>query len=189
MTFPYMLIMRNCTGGMIWQAYTVENEKEAERLTSTARANGYVVQKQEAGYIDETCPGWRNSEDWQAFITGTPTKKQEQLQQVYDILKTIKRDGPYWLGGYKDWLVCCYSIRSIEDLHGFTPIACWSESSEKCCKQWMVCVKDGKFYIDKLFGTDGARDYGLAPVPIDSINYPPHIFDWIFKTIIPNQKN
>jgi len=186
MNFPYMLVMRNSHSGCIWQSYRVENDKEVELLTSTARSDGFLVQKELADYTDETCPGWRNDAEWQARITGIPTEKQKKQQLVYDIMKTIKRNGPYWLSGYKDWLVSCYSIQYINDLQGFTPIACWSECSDDCCKQWLVCVKDGEFYMDKNFGTDRGRGYGLKPVPVESIIYPPHIFDWIFKTIIPN---
>jgi len=186
MNFPYMLVMRNTRSGCIWQAYEVENDKEVQLLTESARSNCFFVNKELAGYTDETSPGWRNTPEWQSRITGVLTEEQKSQQLVYDILKTIKRDGPYWLSGYKDWLVCCYSIRDMGDMHGYMPIACWSEYSDKCFKQWLVCVKDGKFYVDKLFGTDHRCGYGLKIVPVESCDYPPHIYDWIFKTIIPN---
>lgn len=187
MRFPCTLVMRNNSDGCIWQAYRVENDQEVQLLTETAQLNGFLVKKEEDCYATETCPGWRNTPEWQARITGVPTEKQKRQQPVYDLLKTIKRDGPYWLGGYKDWLVACFSIRDLSDFQGVTPIACWSESGD-CCKQWMVCVKDGQFFVDQNFGTDSGRGYGLKPVPVDSLSYPPHIYDWIFKTIIPNYK-
>lgn len=183
--YPKMIIMRNTCGGCIWQAYRVENEQEETILTKNARHNGFIVQSEPPDYTDETTPGWRNCEEWQFQIEGRLTPRAQKRADVRAVLKDIPRVGPYWLGGYDDWLVSCFSLRSLEDLFGFTPIACYSEHSNGCCHQWMVCTKDGEFYVDHL--DCGHRSgYGLQPVKAEDQTYPPHIYDWVFKKIIPN---
>jgi hypothetical protein len=64
MKYPFMLIMRNSPGGMIWQAYEVYNEDEERILTKNANSNGFIVQKENTGYTEETSPGWRESKEW-----------------------------------------------------------------------------------------------------------------------------
>jgi len=179
-----MLIMRNSVGGMIWQAYEVHDTKEVELLTKSATSNGFVVQQEEIGYTDETTLGWRDTQEWKDYRAG----RAEGQNQVREVLKGIRRDGPYWLGGYNDWLVCCFSLRNLDDLHGFMPIACWSELDSRQCKQWMVFTKNERFYIDQLFGGDSGRGYGVKPVMADSVLLPTHIFDWVFKDVIPKHK-
>lgn len=179
-----MLIMRNSSGGTIWQAYEVRDEKEVELLTKTANHNGFLVQEEEVGYTRETTPGWRDSQEWKDYRAGKLSGRALGQQRVREVLKDIRRDGPYWLSGYHDWLVSCFSLRDLDDLHGFTPIACWSEMDGKQCRQWMVCVKDDKFYVDPLFGSE-SHGYGLKPKPAEEMTFPPHIFDWIFKDVIP----
>ncbi len=66
MNYPFMLIMRNSSEGMIWQAYTVYNDEERDTLTYNAHRNGFVVQQEELGYAKETTPGWRYSEEWKS---------------------------------------------------------------------------------------------------------------------------
>lgn len=68
MNFPFQLIMRNTPEGCIWQCYEVQNDKEVELLTRTARANGFIVQHEPAGYSTETWPGWRDTEGWQSYL-------------------------------------------------------------------------------------------------------------------------
>lgn len=68
MNYPYMLIMRNSTHGMIWQAYTVHNEQEQRILTKNANANGFIVQTEYLGYTTETSPGWRDTDDWRKCL-------------------------------------------------------------------------------------------------------------------------
>lgn len=195
MEFPYMLIMRNSYGGCIWQAYEVRDEKEVELLTKTATHNGFLVQKEPAGYIDETTPGWRDSQEWKDYRAGKLSGRALGQQQCREILKDIRRDGPYWLGGYHDWLVSTFSLRSPDDLQGFTPIACWSEiiKTQACpsglCMQYMVCIKDGQYYVDVLgSGQHGINGYGLAPTLATEQTYPPHIYDWIFKDVLPTHR-
>lgn len=183
MNFPKMLVMRNSLGGMIWQAYRIENEKERELLSNSARKNGFIVQEEDADYTDETSPGWRNTPEWKDYVAGKPSPRAQGQARVREVLKPIRRDGPYWLGGYENWLVCCFSLRDLDDLHGFTPFACWSECGSKELKQWMVCMKDGRVYVDRLFGSDRRTTYGLEPKPFEEMTYPPHIFDWI-KSVV-----
>jgi len=67
MQFPHMLIMRNQRGGMIWQAYTVNDGFEASLLTDTAQKNGFIVEQEPSGYTDETWPGWRDTKEWKEY--------------------------------------------------------------------------------------------------------------------------
>lgn len=182
-----MLVMRNTPSGMIWQAYRVANEQEETILTKNAKSNGFIVQCEPPDYTKETTPNWRETSEWKECVTGKLSDRAKGQEAVREILKGIRRDGPYWLDGYKDWLVSCFSLRDPKDLNGFTPIACWSEL-DTVCKQWMVCVKDGEFYVDRLFGSDFGRGYGLKPKLAESQLYPPHVFDWLFKDVIPNYK-
>lgn len=194
--YPYMLIMRNNTGGCIWQAYEVRDDKEVELLTKTARHNGFLVQSEDVGYATETTPGWRDSQEWKDYRAGKLSGRALGQQQCREILKDIRREGPYWLGGYHDWLVSCFSLRSPDDFQGFTPIACWSEISKRsdkypqgCCVQYLVCIKEGQYYVDTLRGAEqhGVNGYGLNPKMslATEQTYEPHIYDWIFKSVIP----
>ena len=185
--FPFMLVMRNSPSGMIWQAYRVENAKEVELLTKSATSNGFIVEQEDADYTDETSPGWRETKEWKDYLAGRLSERAKGQADAHEVLKNIRRDGPYWLDGYHDWLVSCFSLRNLSDLQGFTPIACWSEL-DVVCKQWMVCVKDGRFFVDYLPGDASGRGYGLKPVSAEEQNYPPHVFDWIFKDVIPKYK-
>lgn len=184
-----MLIMRNQIGGMIWQAYRVENEREAELLSRSAKHNGFIVQTEDVDYAEETTPEWRETQEWKDYLAGKLSPRAQGQERVREVLKPIRRDGPYWLGGYNDWLVSCFSLRDLDDLHGFTPIACWSELSDNQCKQWMVCVRNNNYYVDAHFGSDSGRGYGLKPTPADEQIYPPHVYDWIFKTVIPEYQS
>lgn len=66
---PTKLIIRNTSGGMVWQSYTIKNDLEYSLLTETARGNGFgsievVSGTVAAMYDDDTFPGWRESEVW-----------------------------------------------------------------------------------------------------------------------------
>lgn len=64
--------MRNQTGGMIWQAYRVDNEREETILTKNAKANYFLVESEQDGYCDETTPNWRNSQEWKDCLLANP---------------------------------------------------------------------------------------------------------------------
>lgn len=175
--------MRNSPEGMIWQAYNVDDEEEETILTQNAKTNGFIVSREVAGYTEETCPDWRESEAWAKSLKYFRDPSSKPENKVYSILKNIRRDGPYWLGGYKDWLVACFSLRSEEDLKGFTPIACYSELIKEGCVQWMVLTKDDCYYVDKHDFRVSGRDYGVFPVKHSELLYPSHIFDWLYKEL------
>lgn len=100
-----MLIMRNSVRGCIWQAYTVETEQEAKLLTESAKSNWFIVEEQPVGYSEETSPGWKDSQEWQDRLVGRLSERAKGQEESCFLLKDIRRDGPYWLSGYKDWLV------------------------------------------------------------------------------------
>lgn len=59
-------IIRNQTGGMIWQVYTVENEVEVSILDKNRKLNGFESGMVEPNsYMEETWPGWRDLPVWQ----------------------------------------------------------------------------------------------------------------------------
>jgi hypothetical protein len=61
--FPKTLMIRNHEGGMIWQVYHVNNESEAEKLSSNAYGNGFfgsTLEDYQSEY-DETWPDWRET--------------------------------------------------------------------------------------------------------------------------------
>lgn len=74
MKFPFMLVMRNNPHGLIWQAYEVANETEATILTKNAKANGFCVMREDAGYTEETSPGWRDSPGWKSCLSKHETQ-------------------------------------------------------------------------------------------------------------------
>lgn len=84
---------------------------------------------------------------------------------------------------------CIYSIRYLEDLHGYIPVAYaydW-EKNEKGrkvkVKTYLVLEKDGKLYVDPF-----ANGYGVHPIPITDMVYPSEIFDFIFHNVEPAWK-
>jgi len=95
-----MLIMRNSLGGMIWQAYHVENDKEAKLLTATATKNGFRVEKEPTGYTEETSPGWRDTQGWKDYYEKYfPTSIWTQVWRlrngrgIYISLQPAKKEG------------------------------------------------------------------------------------------------
>ena len=53
---------------MIWQAYTVQNDKEVELLSRSAYRNGFRVEMELVGYTEETTPNWRDSQAWKNYL-------------------------------------------------------------------------------------------------------------------------
>jgi hypothetical protein len=60
-SYPKTLVIRNHEGGMIWQIYHVDKEKEAERLSDRAYANGFfaITLEDHRPGSEETWPDWR----------------------------------------------------------------------------------------------------------------------------------
>lgn len=59
--YPKTLLIRNTSGGMIWQVYHVKNETEAIGLAKNASKNafeGITLENYQPSY-EETWPGWR----------------------------------------------------------------------------------------------------------------------------------
>lgn len=59
--YPKTLIVRNHYGGMIWQVYHVQKEREAKILSTTAATNGFeaVTLIDYDVEMKETWPDWR----------------------------------------------------------------------------------------------------------------------------------
>ena len=58
--WPKTLMIRNHDGGMIWQVYHVQNQKEVDRLSSNAYHNGFygsTLEDYQPEY-DETWSDW-----------------------------------------------------------------------------------------------------------------------------------
>lgn len=62
-----MLVMRGKPKGMVWQAYRVENKKEAVLIRRSAMNNGFYVFEESADYTEETSPGWRVTNEWKSY--------------------------------------------------------------------------------------------------------------------------
>ena len=78
-TSPKSLIIRNEFGGMIWQCYRVHNSEEVRLLSKTAKANGFLSVQLEQGMddVEETWPGWRDTDTWKEYYereTGKPVE-------------------------------------------------------------------------------------------------------------------
>ena len=63
--FPKTLIIRNHTGGMIWQVYHIQKLSEAEKLSSSATRNGFeaITLEDYQKDMEETWPDWRETCD------------------------------------------------------------------------------------------------------------------------------
>ncbi len=66
-TFPKTLVIRNESGGMIWQIYHVNNEQEVEILSSNATHNGFfgITLEDYDETAEETWPEWRDTPQWE----------------------------------------------------------------------------------------------------------------------------
>ena len=60
-TYPKTLVIRNHTGGMIWQIYHVKKKHEADKLSSNATKNGFMAITLEdyQPELEENWPDWR----------------------------------------------------------------------------------------------------------------------------------
>ena len=62
------LVIRNTPDGMIWQIYHVQNQEEAEWLSSNATRNGfYGITLEDYSGHEETFPDWRKESDKPLF--------------------------------------------------------------------------------------------------------------------------
>jgi hypothetical protein len=62
-SFPKTLVIRNHTGGMIWQIYHVQKESEADKISANATRNGFeaiTLEDYNPGH-EETWPDWRDT--------------------------------------------------------------------------------------------------------------------------------
>lgn len=68
--YPKTLLIRNTVGGMIWQVYHVQNDKEAELLSTNAHKNAFL-DRELTDYLDEeeTFTDWRETEGGLNIIT------------------------------------------------------------------------------------------------------------------------
>lgn len=70
-TYPKTLMIRNHEGGMIWQVYHVNKEREAKRLAANAYGNGFVgstLENYQPEY-EETWPDWRETDGGKEIIS------------------------------------------------------------------------------------------------------------------------
>jgi len=63
--YPKTLVVRNHEGGMVWQIYHVQKEREARMLAANATINGFEAITLEDHHpdIEETWPDWRETAD------------------------------------------------------------------------------------------------------------------------------
>lgn len=68
--YPKTLVIRNHSGGLVWQIYHVQTEKEAEILSSNATANGFeaITLEDYQPELEETWPDWRETEGGRKII-------------------------------------------------------------------------------------------------------------------------
>lgn len=69
-SYPKTLIIRNHEGGLIWQVYHVQKEREAKLLSGNATENGFMAITLEDFKEDyeETFPDWRETEGGKKII-------------------------------------------------------------------------------------------------------------------------
>ena len=62
--YPKTLIIRNHEGGMIWQVYHVQAEKEASKISINATWNGFyaITLEDYQPEKEQTWPDWRETE-------------------------------------------------------------------------------------------------------------------------------
>lgn len=61
--YPKTLVIRNTIGGMIWQIYHVNSDKEADTISSNAASNGFlgITLEDHQPKLKETWPDWRKT--------------------------------------------------------------------------------------------------------------------------------
>lgn len=68
--YPKTLMIRNHKGGLVWQVYHVQKQKEADMLERNAYQNGFFGSTLEdyQPEIEETWPDWRETEGGKEII-------------------------------------------------------------------------------------------------------------------------
>lgn len=68
--YPKTLVIRNHEGGMVWQIYHVEKEKEAEILAHNATGNGFqaITLEDHQPELKQTWEDWRETEGGKKII-------------------------------------------------------------------------------------------------------------------------
>ena len=68
--YPKTLVVRNSEGGMVWQIYHVEKEKEAEILARNATGNGFyaITLEDHQPELKQTWEDWRETEGGKKII-------------------------------------------------------------------------------------------------------------------------
>ena len=56
-------MIRNTSGGMVWQIYHVENKSEADKLSATATSNGFygITLEDHQPELEQTWENWRET--------------------------------------------------------------------------------------------------------------------------------
>lgn len=69
-TYPKTLIIRNTHGGMIWQIYQLDNQKQVEIISNNATQNGFLGISLEDHMPEskESFPDWRDSKGGKEII-------------------------------------------------------------------------------------------------------------------------
>ena len=68
--YPKTLVIRNHTGGMIWQIYHIQAIHEAERISKNATGNGFqaITLEDYQPELKETWPDWRETDGGKEII-------------------------------------------------------------------------------------------------------------------------
>jgi len=63
--YPKTLVVRNHEGGMVWQIYHVQKEREARMLAVNATINAFeaITLEEHQPDLEETWPDWRETAD------------------------------------------------------------------------------------------------------------------------------
>lgn len=80
--YPKTLIIRNEHGGLIWQLYHVQKEREAWELSHNAKKNRYQAVSLEdyKPEMEETWPNWRKTEG------GRQITKEVSSEIIYTVI-------------------------------------------------------------------------------------------------------
>lgn len=113
---------------------------------------------------------------------------EQEEEKLKDIFENIILNGTHYSKEYKQWLRYCFLIRNLNDLKGFTPIACYSKTKDGHLTHWLVCVKDGKYFVD-INDNESPRHAGLHCKSFEEIKCPSHVYEWIINIAIPTYKN
>lgn len=91
--YPKTLVIRNHEGGMIWQVYIVQKEKEANMLSANATRNGFqaITLEDFREDLEETFPDWRETEGGKEIISEDIDLFHHQDKLPKEIQDTIER--------------------------------------------------------------------------------------------------